>query len=139
MHRSKLKLTIWFWALYLVTNDKRKTHKYTIEVYNVENNDYYRNIDVDILWASTRGTFKIEIKGDRWDNTGNFFFETYSNKEKGTPVYTEANYLFYYFVKPKGLFILPLPDITKWFLRNINRFEERATTTPCGNGEYYTT
>ncbi|MFW6028920.1 MAG: hypothetical protein ACOCRO_01560 [Halanaerobiales bacterium] len=119
-----------------------KKQNYTIEVYNVEENGYYRNIDVDLIWASTSGTFKIEIKGDRWDKTGNFFFETYSNKEKGTPgcfIYTEANYVFYYFVKTKVLYVLPMPKIRKWFLRNINRFKERATTTPLGNGEQYTT
>ncbi len=66
----------------------------TIGVRNVENDARYRRVDVDLLWATDACTYKIEIKGDRWHQTGNFFFETISNKEKGTPgcfMYTEAD------------------------------------------------
>lgn len=42
-----------------------KLHKHTVEVYNAENNDYYRSIDEDLLWTTTKGVLKIKIKGDR--------------------------------------------------------------------------
>jgi hypothetical protein len=56
-----------------------------------------------------RRAYKIEIEGDRWHTTGNFFFETYSNQEKATPgcfLYTQADLVFCYFVEPHLLYIL---------------------------------
>ncbi|MEK7328958.1 MAG: hypothetical protein AAB217_27245 [Chloroflexota bacterium] len=118
-----------------------KKYRGTIGVVNVENNHDFQKADIDLIWVSRRGTDTIEIKADRWQDTGNFFFETESNKEKGTPgcfLYTEANYIFYYFVKPRLLYILPMPQTREWFLANKDRFEERETTTPVGDGHYTT-
>src|SRR6185503_17894711 len=84
----------------------------TVEVENVEGDPAYQKADVDLLWTTTLRDSAIEIKADRWHATGNFFFETASNKEKGTPgcfLYTEADFLFYYFVEPRRLYILPMP------------------------------
>jgi hypothetical protein len=110
-------------------------------VQNVENVPDYQKIDVDLLWTTDKKQYKVEIKGDRWHTTGNFFFETHSNKEKNTPgcfIYTQADLLFYYFVIPQQLYIIPMPTTRDWFLANIQRFKERATTTPVGSS-YYTT
>ncbi|GAB4278056.1 MAG: hypothetical protein Fur0025_04380 [Oscillatoriaceae cyanobacterium] len=114
----------------------------TIQLQNVENDPNYQQIDVDLLLTTTNGSYQLEIKGDRWHKTGNFFFETHSNKEKNTPgcfMYTEANYLLYYFVTPRTLYILPMPETRQWFAANINRFRERSTTTPIRGGGHYTT
>jgi hypothetical protein len=114
----------------------------TVHVQNVEGDPDYQRIDVDLLWNTTQGPFQVEIKGDRWDKTGNFFFETHSNKERGTPgcfLYTEAHFLFYYFVIPKILYILPMPETRTWFLQNIDAFRERPTTTSTKDGGHYTT
>jgi hypothetical protein len=114
----------------------------TRQVQNVEDDPSYRHIDVDLRWTTDKGHYQIEIKGDRWHQTGNFFFETTSNQEKGTPgcfLYTEADLLFYYFVVPRRLYILPMPATRHWFLGNLQRFKERATTTPVGHHQYYTT
>lgn len=108
---------------------------------NVEADPHYREIDVDLLWTTHKGRYRIEIKGDRWHRTGNFFFETHSNKEKGTPgcfLYTQADLLFYYFVASKVLYILPMPACREWFEHNIDRFAVRETTTPVGT-DFYTT
>ena len=118
-----------------------KKYRGTIGVVNVEKDPDFQKADIDLIWVSHRGTDTIEIKADRWQDSGNFFFETESNKEKGAPgcfLYTEANYIFYYFVKPHLLYILPMPQTREWFLANKDRFEERETTTPVGDG-YYTT
>jgi len=116
-----------------------KKYRGTIGVANVENNPDFQKADIDLIWVSRRGADTIEIKADRWHETGNFFFETDSNKEKGTPgcfLYTEANFVFYYFVNSRALYILPMPQTREWFLANKERFEERETTTPAGDGHY---
>jgi len=113
----------------------------TVNVENVEGDPEYQAKDIDLLWATVSRDYTIEIKADRWHGTGNFFFETVSNKEKGTPgcfLYTEADFLFYYFTEPRTLYILPMPRARQWFEANIERFAERETTTPAGS-EHYTT
>lgn len=113
----------------------------TVNVRNIELEPAFQQIDVDLIWVTQISSYKVEIKGDRWHKTGNFFFETHSNKEKGTPgcfIYTQADWLFYYFVSPQTLYMLPMPATRDWFLTNINRFQERSTRTPVGNS-YYTT
>ena len=114
----------------------------TQKVINVEDDPKYQNIDVDLIWETEIDTYQIEIKADRQHETGNFFFETISNKSKGTPgcfMYSEADLFFYYFVEIKRLYILPLIETRNWFEENINNFYESETTTPCGNGNYYIT
>lgn len=113
----------------------------TLGVEHVEGDPDYQKIDVDLLWFTRRRDYKIEIKADRWHSTGNFFFETVSNKARGTPgcfLYTEADFLFYYFIEPRLLYILPMPRTRRWFENNAHRFEERETTTPVGYAAYTT-
>lgn len=119
----------------------------TIKVINVEDEPNYQEKDIDIIWRllDNRGNKKevtIEIKGDRWEQTGNYFFETISNKSKGTPgcfMYTEAMYVYYYFVNNKELHRIPVEKTRRWFIENIEKFKERETSTPVGNGQYYIT
>ena len=89
----------------------------TVEVIDVEESPEYQKIDVDLIWKRNADpsiiTEQLEIKGDRYYRTGNFFFETISNQSRNTPgcfMYTEADYLFYYFVEVKELHILPMPQ-----------------------------
>ena len=113
----------------------------TISVQNVEHEPEFQIRDIDLIWTTQKSEILVEIKGDRWEKTGNFFFETRSNFEKGTPgcfMYTEASWLFYYFVTPRILYMLPMPMTRDWFAANINRFRERSTTTPVGDGHYTT-
>jgi len=113
----------------------------TIEVRNVEEVPEFQKLDIDLIWITQKRHYKVEIKGDQWDQTGNFFLETNSNKERGTPgcfLYTHADLVFYYFLHPRILYILPMPLTRDWFTFNLHRFEERSTTTPIGS-DYYTT
>ncbi|MEW6499503.1 MAG: hypothetical protein AB1589_44625, partial [Cyanobacteriota bacterium] len=69
------------------------------------------------IWATQKGEVLVEVKGDRWNRTNNFFFETHSNLEKGTMgcfLYTEADWLFYYFVNTRLLYKLPMPKTRDW-------------------------
>ena len=122
--------------------DRLRGRRETVAVQNVENDPKYQRMDVDLIWITHDARYQIEIKGDRWHRTGNFFFETVSNKERGTPgcfLYTEADYIFYYFITPRTLYILPMPKTREWFLANEDRFRIKETTTPVGNGQRYTT
>ena len=113
----------------------------SVNVRNVESEPAFQQIDVDLIWTTHNDSYKVEIKGDRWHKTGNFFLETHSNFEKGTLgcfIYTQADYLFYYFVTPRTLYMLPMPATRDWFVACLNRFRERSTTTPV-RGSYYTT
>ena len=114
----------------------------SIAVTNVEDRPEYQSQDVDLIWKTTKREIGVEIKSDTYSGDRNFFLETISNKEKGTPgsfLYTSADYVFYYFVKPKKLFVLPMPKTREWFLKNMRDFREAVTETDVGNGEYYTT
>jgi hypothetical protein len=113
----------------------------TLDVLNVEDDAAYQQADVDLLWTTQKGRYKVEIKGDRLHQTGNFFFETVSNAQKATPgcfLYTEADLLFYYFVSTGILYILPVPETRGWFKQHMTEFQERSTNTPVGE-DYYTT
>ena len=118
----------------------------TVAVHNVEHETDFQQFDVDLLWtvANKHGrlrTIPIEVKGDRYHRTGNFFFETVSNASKGTPgcfLYTGATWLFYYFVEIDHLYCLPMNVIRPWFHEQMEQFPERETSTPVGSEHYIT-
>lgn len=119
----------------------------TVEVLNVEDNPTCRAQDIDLIWTVRRPdgshtVTTIEIKGDRYYRTGNYFLETISNEAKNTPgcfMYTTANYIFYYFVPEKELHVLPMPATRDWFRQHWLSFPEKKTSTPVGKNEYYVT
>ena len=125
-----------------------KSRPETVLVKNVEKDPFYQEIDVDLVWRIridpvTVQNIRIEVKADRLDTTGNFFFETWSNRERGSPgcfLYTQAEQLYYYFVETRKLYILPLKTVRPWFLEHQHEFLERdtTTTTPDGQGHYTT-
>lgn len=117
----------------------------TIEVINVEDDAEYQKKDIDLIWRYKMNGRKyeqrIEVKGDRYHHTGNFFLETISNIERNNPgcfMYSEADYFFYYFVETRELNVIPLRRAREWFKNNIDRFEEKFLSTKVGNYTYYT-
>jgi hypothetical protein len=56
----------------------------TVGVRNVENDPSFQKMDVDLIVTDSTGTYWVGIKGDCWHTTGNFFFETHSNRERVT-------------------------------------------------------
>ncbi|MEZ5334929.1 MAG: hypothetical protein R2741_06700 [Methanolobus sp.] len=118
----------------------------TIRVVNVEENEKYRAQDIDLIWLrkgdSGYHETLIEVKADYQEKTGNYFIETISNDKKDTPgcfMYTEANYVYYYFFNIKELHILPMPSSKEWFIANMDRFKEMRTSTRInGKIAYYT-
>jgi hypothetical protein len=125
-----------------------RAHPATVLVRNVERDPFYQRIDVDLVWRirvspNRVRNIRIEIKADRCDATGNFFFETWSNREHGTPgcfLYTQAEYLYYFFIKTGQLYVLPTERVRDWFTRHVAEFRERDTTTSVAGGAgHYTT
>lgn len=124
-----------------------RTLECTIDVINVEGEPTYQVRDIDMIWVfidrhGNERKMTIEVKGDRWEKTGNYFFETISNKTKGTPgcfLYTEADYIYYYFINTRELHRIPVEKTRNWFLQKMDEFKEKETSTPVGNGRYYIT
>ncbi|MGL4503179.1 MAG: hypothetical protein ACRCU2_29225 [Planktothrix sp.] len=91
----------------------------TKEVISVESLPKYRKIDIDLIWIKKDETqTSIEVKGDTY-RSGNFAFETISNQSLRTPgcfLYTEADFVFYYFINWQKLYILPMPKTREWFI-----------------------
>jgi hypothetical protein len=131
-----------------VTDFLQSTWPGTVAVHNVEEDPAYQLYDIDLLWSFVDGegqlrVLPLEVKGDRYHTTGNFFFETVSNEGKGTEgcfLYTKAEWLFYYFVKIGHLYCLPMHGVRPWFEENLQRFKEQRTSTPIGDGrQHYVT
>jgi NTP pyrophosphatase (non-canonical NTP hydrolase) len=116
---------------------------HTLELRNVESDPYFQERDIDLVWRAKDQQDRprevtIEIKGDRWHETGNFFFETVSNKARNTPgcfVYTRADYVFYYFVETHQLYVLPMPETREWFLAHQEIYRQVETTTAQSGGQ----
>jgi hypothetical protein len=115
----------------------------SIAVVNVEDHPAYRKKDIDLLWIylhkGNEQMKRIELKVDRY-TSGNFFFETASNVAKGTDgcfMYTEADYLFYYFQQWKKLYVLPVEEVRAWFVSNEERFTEKSLGTKIGDKQVY--
>lgn len=115
----------------------------SVGILNVEDHKAYQKKDIDLLWIylhkDKEEMKRIELKVDRYKSR-NFFFETISNRTKGTPgcfMYTEADYLFYYFESLNTLYILPVEKVRSWFVANIDRFEEKHLGTEWGGKERY--
>ena len=116
----------------------------TIRVISVENDKAFQSMDIDFLWVYIKNGVveikKIEVKGDTYSNTGNFFLETVSNKKKNTPgcfIYSKADFFYYYFVDTRELNVIPLAETRKWFIKNIHSFPKKDTSTILNNGERY--
>lgn len=112
-----------------------KSLETTLEVINIEKLKKYQGKDIDLLLVTDkRGDpeiVKIEIKVDRYYKTGNYFFEVNSCIErdtKGCFLYTECDYLFYYFLGTGELHVLPMPTTREWFLKEKHRFRETCST-----------
>ena len=112
-------------------------------VKDIQDNLQLRNTDIDLLLININNInklkiYKIEVKSDRCYNTHNYFFETISNKTKNTVgcfLYSEADYLFYYFQNEKELHMLPFKKTRKWFCENKDRFQTKCPATRNNKGQ----
>ena len=113
----------------------------TSQVDNVELDTTYQKLDIDLIWyRKQQSKLFLEVKGDNYNTTGNYFFETVSNSSKGTKgcfLYTQADYLFYYFIYTRQLHILEVEPVRYWFNYNQSRFMSKFPSTAINNGELY--
>jgi len=114
--------------------------KNVLAVVNVEEDKAFQEQDIDLVLLKYENnsfiTKTIEIKADRYYKTGNYFFETKSNAEKGTAgcfLYSNADLLFYYFIDERELHIMNFYECRKCFLDNISKF----TKKDCQNKYYH--
>lgn len=110
--------------------------KETISVINVELDRSYQKKDIDLIWKYEKNgaihTKHVEIKGDTWYKTGNIFVETISNMTKNTPgcfLYTESDYIFYYFIDTGELNIIHMENFHNWWKLNEERFTPKYLRT----------
>lgn len=104
----------------------------TVTVHNVENNKRYQEKDIDLVWLYFRddryegdniGTSTLEVKADTYDSP-NFFLEIISNDNKNTPgcfLQTQSDYLYYYFINKKILYIIPTKEAQDWYYSKIEQ------------------
>ena len=119
----------------------------TVAVHSVEADPAYQPHDVDLLWTVLEKdgrlrVIPIEVKGDRYHKSGNFFLETVSNAGKNSPgciLVTKAKWLFYYFIGSGRLYCLPLAGLQPWFHTHQERFPLQETRTPVAGDQFYTT
>lgn len=114
-------------------------------VHSVEDDPRYQPLGIDLLWVVPEQNFlrsmTVEVKGDRYDKTGNFFFETVSDLERSTTggfVITRAEWLFYYFINSGQLYCLPMTYVKPWFLTNLRRFRERIAQSQRDQNQWRT-
>jgi len=105
-------------------------------VHSVEDDVRYQPLGIDLLWVVPERSFlrciTIEVKGDRYASTGNFFFETVSDINRTTTgafVITKAEWLFYYFLTTGALYCLPMEFVKPWFIENKARFKAKVASS----------
>lgn len=89
----------------------------------------YRKADIDFIVKMNHiDEYSVEVKTDNYISP-NIFFETYSCVETdsiGCMRKTKAEFIFYYFLKSKELYILKTKQFNKWFDDNIDKFQEKS-------------
>lgn len=122
----------------VVTNYLLK-HPNVSKIHNVENNKVFQKKDIDLLIKINERWCSIEVKCDTY-TSGNLYFETISNINKNTLgclIYSEADFLFYYFEKINRLYILPMKRFRKWFIENKSMFKKKNPSTKGPNGNIF--
>jgi len=111
-------------------------------IHDVQVDPRFQHRGVDLLWERAGGELVgVEVKGDRQERRGTYFFELISNLEKQTPgcfLYSEARLMLYVFIPSGEVHELPLAETRAWFLPRASQFQLKHTQTRIGP-EAYTT
>lgn len=72
----------------------------------------------------------VEMKAERTKGAGNFFLESWSNRQRGNPGWflkSDADVLLYHFLDADELYVLDLPTLRAWAFKDwaIARYPER--------------
>ena len=100
-------------------------HSSTINLIDVSKNKWFQQFDIDFLQVTNNGINKIEVKTDRLaDKTGNMIYELWSDKRtyaKGCFEKTEADYIFYYLINSRVLYIFNTQELRTWVNKHKNK------------------
>ena len=121
---------------FLHSTPKNRLWYNTRLVLDVQNDSRFQLMGIDLLWfvagVESSCCITVEVKGDRYANTGNFFLETISNVASGSTgafLSTQAEWYFYFFLPTSTLYCIPLLIARPWFIANIDRFPERQASS----------
>ena len=100
-------------------------HSSTINLINVSKDKWFQQFDIDFLQVTKDEINKIEVKTDRLaDKTGNMIYEVWSDRRiyaKGCFEKTEADYIFYYLINTKVLYIFNTQELRTWVNKHKNK------------------
>ena len=94
-------------------------HKSTLKIVDVSKDKWFQQFDIDFLQIDTEYNInKIEVKTDRLaDKTGNMVYEYWSDRRTysaGCFEKTQADYIFYYLINTKVLYIFKTQELQEW-------------------------
>ena len=100
------------------------SHPSTVNVIDVTDDKWFQQFDIDFIHVTDDGVNKIEVKTDRMaDKTGNMVYELYSDRRtltKGCFQKTHADYIFYYLINTKVLYIFRTQELREWVYEHKN-------------------
>ena len=101
-------------------------HPSTINLIDVSKDKWFQRFDIDFIQIANNGSVnKIEVKTDRLaDKTGNMVYEIWSDRRiyaKGCFEKTEADYIFYYLINTKVLYIFNTQELRTWVNKHKNK------------------
>ena len=103
-------------------------HSSTINLIDVSKDKWFQQFDIDFLQVTNNGINKIEVKTDRLaDKTGNMVYEIWSDRRiyaKGCFEKTEADYIFYYLINSRTLYIFNTKELREWVLKHTNNLKQ---------------
>ena len=105
------------------------TYPSTTAIIDVTKDEWFQQFDIDFIWQDTEyNIFKIEVKTDTLaDKTGNMVYEVWSDKRthsKGCFEKTEADYIFYYLINNKTLYVFNTKELREWVLEHTNNLKQ---------------
>ena len=112
-------------------------HPSTIKLMDVTKDEWFQQFDIDFIQQDIfHNINKIEVKTDRLaDKTGNMVYEIWSDKRvysKGCFEKTEADYIFYYLINTRMLYIFKTIDLRAW----IRLHESNLKQTDMGDSAF---
>lgn len=118
----------------------------TREVRNVEEDPECQVRGYDLVWIYARPDgavdhTRIEVKWDRYPQTGNFAFETLSVVEENVPgcfLTSTADEWWYGFPAIGTIYVLPLARTRAWFLARGAHYPRKVTSSWDGNRRWHT-
>ena len=105
--------------------DYLMNHPSTDNVMDVSKSWWFQQFDIDFIQIDKNGSVnKIEVKTDRMaDKTGNMVYEIYSDRRtcsQGCFEKTQADYILYYLINTKVLYIFDTQELREWVHKHKN-------------------